>query len=366
MNAVLGFTQLIKSDEQLSETGMQYIELIQNSGKQLLSLLEDIIDISKIQSNQLRIDKNAFDLNELMDELYLIFSNQLKLKDECKTLLFKPEKTCVSPFVIYSDPVRIKQILSNLLSNAIKFTPSGSINFGYSIFSDDDASKIQFYVRDTGIGISIENQLLIFERFRQADNSYTRLYGGSGLGLAISRGLVELLGGDIWVESKPGEGSEFFFTIPLEFSEKDTPAPVQPSSEVKQPVSQLKGKTVLVVEDVNEIRLYFERVLERTGAKILFAKNAKEARKLFKSNNRIRLVLLDIGLSDADGFELAVEFKRMRPNTPIIAQTAYALQSELNRSIESGCDDYITKPLDSAVLIGKMLRLIGSKSQQSD
>ncbi|HNT42626.1 MAG TPA: response regulator, partial [Tenuifilaceae bacterium] len=147
---------------------------------------------------------------------------------------------------------------------------------------------------------------------------------------------------------------------------KDTPAPVQPSSEVKQPVSQLKGKTVLVVEDVNEIRLYFERVLERTGAKILFAKNAKEARKLFKSNNRIRLVLLDIGLSDADGFELAVEFKRMRPNTPIIAQTAYALQSELNRSIESGCDDYITKPLDSAVLIGKMLRLIGSKSQQSD
>ncbi|MBP7024155.1 MAG: PAS domain S-box protein [Bacteroidales bacterium] len=366
MNAVLGFTQLIKSDEQLSETGMQYIELIQNSGKQLLSLLEDIIDISKIQSNQLRIDKNAFDLNELMDELYLIFSNQLKLKDECKTLLFKPEKTCVSPFVIYSDPVRIKQILSNLLSNAIKFTPSGSINFGYSIFSDDDASKIQFYVRDTGIGISIENQLLIFERFRQADNSYTRLYGGSGLGLAISRGLVELLGGDIWVESKPGEGSEFFFNIPLEFSEKDTPAPVQPSSEVKQPVSQLKGKTVLVVEDVNEIRLYFERVLERTGAKILFAKNAKEARKLFKSNNRIRLVLLDIGLSDADGFELAVEFKRMRPNTPIIAQTAYALQSELNRSIESGCDDYITKPLDSAVLIGKMLRLIGSKSQQSD
>lgn len=366
MNAVLGFTQLIKSDEQLSETGMQYIELIQNSGKQLLSLLEDIIDISKIQSNQLRIDKNAFDLNELMDELYLIFSNQLKLKDDCKTLLFKPEKTCASPFVIHSDPVRIKQILSNLLSNAIKFTPSGSINFGYSIFSDDEAPKIQFYVRDTGIGISAENQLLIFERFRQADNSFTRLYGGSGLGLAISKGLVELLGGNIWVESRPGEGSEFHFYIPLEFSEEGTPIPNRLSNKEGQPITQLNGKTLLIVEDINEIRLYFERVMEHTGAKILFAKNAKEARKLFRSNNRIQLVLLDIRLPDADGFDLAAEFKRMRPNTPIIAQTAYALQSELNRSIESGCDDYITKPLDSAVLINKMLKLIGGKTRQPD
>ncbi len=209
MNAVLGFIQLLRSDEQLSETGKQYIDLIQNSGNQLLSLIEDIIDISKIQSNQLRISKSQFDLNQCMEELYMVFSAQLKSKEDAKTMLFHPELANPSPFIIYSDLVRIRQILTNLLSNAIKFTPSGSVKFGYTLVIDDDFPHIQFYVKDSGIGISAETQALIFERFRQADDSYSRLYGGSGLGLAISKGLVELLGGNIWVESQIGEGAAF-------------------------------------------------------------------------------------------------------------------------------------------------------------
>lgn len=357
MNAVLGFIQLLRTEEELSETGKQYIELIENSGNQLLALIEDIIDISKIQSNQIRINKTSFDLNELFQELYAIYSNQISRKPDQKTMLFKPEMPQESPFTIYSDPIRIRQILSNLLSNAIKFTPIGSIRFGYNLLIDEDMPYIQCYVQDTGIGISPEKQALIFERFRQADDTYTRIYGGSGLGLAISKGLVDLLGGHIWVDSNEGQGSTFYFTIP--FQEGDD-SEITSKSTTQEFLSSelLKDKKILVVEDIKEIRLYFERLLEPTGAKTIFAHNAREARVLFKKNKDISIVLLDIRLPDADGYSIASEFKRQRPDLPIIAQTAYALQTEFNKSIESGCDDYVTKPIDSHLLIKKISSLI--------
>lgn len=361
MNAVLGFIQLLKAEESITETGKQYIELIENSGNQLLALIEDIIDISKIQSNQIRINKTSFDLNELLQELYAIYANQLTRKADQKTLLFKPEMPKESPFTIFSDPVRVRQILNNLLSNAIKFTPTGHIRFGYNLLIDEDMPYIQCYVQDTGIGISPEKQALIFERFRQADDTYTRIYGGSGLGLAISKGLVDLLGGHIWVESTEGQGSTFYFTIP--FQEGNESGKRSKKEEQKILSSELlKGKKILVVEDISEIRLYFERLLEPTGAKTLFAHNAREARVLFKRHKDISIVLLDIRLPDADGYTIAAEFKRLRPDLPIIAQTAYALQSEFNKSIESGCDDYVTKPIDSTLLIQKILSLIEKKS----
>lgn len=362
MNAVLGFIQLLRAEENLSETGKQYIELIENSGNQLLALIEDIIDISKIQSNQIRINKTSFDLNELFQELYAIYSNQLSRKPDQKTLLLKPEMPQESPFTIYSDPIRIRQILSNLLSNAIKFTPTGSIRFGYNLLIDEDMPYIQCYVQDTGIGISPEKQALIFERFRQADDSYTRIYGGSGLGLAISKGLVDLLGGHIWVDSTEGQGSTFYFTIPFQEGDDKVSKSKSSTQELLSP-ELLKDKKILVVEDIKEIRLYFERLLEPTGAKTLFAHNAREARVLFKKHKDISIVLLDIRLPDADGYTIAAEFKRLRPDLPIIAQTAYALQSEFNKSIESGCDDYVTKPIDSHLLIKKILSLIEKKSR---
>jgi PAS domain S-box-containing protein len=359
MNAVLGFIQLLKAEEELTENGKQYIELIENSGNQLLSLIEDIIDISKIQSNQIKIAKTYFELNELFNELYAIYSNILRSKEDQKTILLKPEVTQDSPFTIYSDPIRIRQILTNLLSNAIKFTPSGKISFGYSIVVDE-VPYIQFYVKDTGIGISPEKQALIFERFRQADDSYTRLYGGSGLGLAISKGLVDLLGGNIWVESTEGEGSTFYFTIPYQDSESE----LEEHSNELNPNSitvNLKGKKILVVEDVKEIRLYYENLLAPTGAKTYFASNAREAKTIFKKYKDLDLILLDIRLPDADGYNLANEFKRINPNIPIIAQTAYALQSEFNKSIESGCDDYVTKPIDANALLKKIMFLLQKK-----
>ncbi|MEW5846808.1 MAG: PAS domain S-box protein [Bacteroidota bacterium] len=361
MNAVLGFIQLLRAEESLSETGKQYIELIENSGNQLLALIEDIIDISKIQSNQIRINKTSFDLNELFQELYAIYSNQLSRKPDQKTLLLKPEMPQESPFTIYSDPIRIRQILSNLLSNAIKFTPTGSIRFGYNLLIDEDMPYIQCYVQDTGIGISPEKQALIFERFRQADDTYTRIYGGSGLGLAISKGLVDLLGGHIWVDSTEGQGSTFYFTIPFQEGDDNEKTSKSITKELLSP-ELLKDKKILVVEDIKEIRLYFERLLEPTGAKTIFAHNAREARVLFKKHKDISIVLLDIRLPDADGYSIASEFKRQRPDLPIIAQTAYALQSEFNKSIESGCDDYVTKPIDSHLLIKKILNLIEKKS----
>lgn len=219
MNAVLGFIQLLRNEEHLSEAGRQYIDLIQNSGNQLLSLIDDIIDISRIQSNQIKINKVDFDLNQLLEELYQIYTNQLSLS-ESETILKRPFTPKQSPFPIHSDPIRIRQILSNLLSNAVKFTPKGIITFGYTLEKSAGHDYILFYVKDTGIGISPKAQKLIFGQFRQADDSYTRQYGGSGLGLAICKGLAELLNGEITLKSKEGQGSEFFFKLPLTPSDK--------------------------------------------------------------------------------------------------------------------------------------------------
>jgi len=214
MNAILGFIRIIKDEEKLSENGKQYIELVSKSGFQLISVIEDILDTSKIQANQLRLSYREFDINALLSESYSIFSTQLSLKPKMSTILLPPMLSNPSPFIINSDDLRIRQILTNLLSNAIKFTPKGMIEFGYSIIIDDENPLIRFFVKDTGIGLASDKRDLIFERFRQADDSYTRMYGGSGLGLAISKGLTELLGGKIWVESEEGKGSAFIVTMP--------------------------------------------------------------------------------------------------------------------------------------------------------
>ncbi len=358
MNAILGFIRIIKDEEDLSENGKQYIDLISGSGAQLISVIEDILDTSKIQANQLRLSVREFDLNALLTNLFNNFSSQAKSRSKTNTILLPPTLPNPSPFLINSDDLRIRQIITNLLSNALKFTPKGIIEFGYSMIIDDENPVIQFFVKDTGIGLAPDKLTLIFERFRQADDSYTRMYGGSGLGLAISKGLVELLGGKIWVESKESKGSTFFFSLPLKSLLVDSNKRSINKISEKQ-INRVEGldwsdKTIFIVEDIVDIQYFLKRVLARTGANFLFASSLSEARAIFSNSSKIDLVLLDIRLPDGDGYSLCTEFKGLHPKIPIIAQTAYAMQGEKEKSASFGCDDFITKPIDADLLYLKI------------
>jgi signal transduction histidine kinase len=206
MNGILGFANLLSENEISEEERSNYVEVINECGNQLLVILNDLIDIAKIEANQLSIDVNPVKINNLLDDLYALFSAKV-----AKEIIFacKPGLSNTGDTLI-TDSVRLKQVLTNLISNAIKFTHTGSITFGYEVKN----SVVEFFVRDTGVGISAEQKEMIFQRFMQADVSITRMYGGTGLGLAISKALVELLGGVIWVESSPGKGSCFYFTLP--------------------------------------------------------------------------------------------------------------------------------------------------------
>lgn len=360
MNAILGFIRILRDEEKLSENGKQYIDLISSSGTQLISVIEDILDTSKIQANQLRLSIHEFDLNALFVDLYTIFSEQVKAKSQMSTLLLNPILQNPSPFYINSDDLRIRQIFTNLLSNAVKFTPKGVIEFGYSIIIDDENPQIKFFVKDTGIGLAQDKLSLIFERFRQADDSYTRLYGGSGLGLAISKGLVELLGGKIWVESKEGKGSTFYFTLPLKTMIADGSAKSKNDDNLDEvEINRIDGlnwtgKTIFIVEDMKDIMYFLKKVLTKTGAKLIFAENLAEAKEVFSRGEKIDLILLDVRLPDGDGYTLSAEFKAKKPEIPIIAQTAYAMQGEKEKSAFYGCDDFISKPIDADLLYFKI------------
>jgi len=210
MNGILGFSELLEDETLSGEERRQYINIINNNSLHLLSIINDILDISKIDSNQLTLSKVSFNINHLLDELLITYENEkvLNCKTEIKLVLKKTFDEDNS--TIISDDVRIRQILYNLLSNAMKFTKEGFIKFGYTVTE----GNLKFFVQDTGKGIAIDQQSLIFERFRQEEETYTRQFGGTGLGLSISKGLVELLGGDMWLDSDEGIGTSFYFTIP--------------------------------------------------------------------------------------------------------------------------------------------------------
>jgi CheY-like chemotaxis protein len=255
--------------------------------------------------------------------------------------------------VINTDIDRFKQIIRNLISNAIKFTDFGLVEFGFKIIINKTDSYIKFYVRDTGIGIPSGKLKVIFESFRQANESKINLFGGTGLGLAITKKMVEILGGRIWVESTPDQGSTFYFTLPYHpialpvISTKKTIAGKDTKSY------NWENKKILIVEDDDQSFIFFEKVLERTLAKIVRTNNGKDAIDLCNQSN-FDLVLMDIQLPGMDGYKTTEKIKQKHPNLPVIAQTAYALSGEKNRSIEAGCDDYISKPVN----IQKLLELI--------
>ncbi|HOT13925.1 MAG TPA: PAS domain S-box protein [Bacteroidales bacterium] len=357
MNGIIGFSTLLAKPDLTQDKRDNYLNIVQNSANQLLSIINDILDISKIEAGQMQIDHSHLKLNDLLDSLHLQFIKEKKDKGKEHVGLFLKKGLLDEASHIISDKIRIGQILSNLLGNAIKFTEKGSIEFGYTI---NNNKWIEFYIRDTGIGIPAEKGKLIFERFRQIDETTARTYGGTGLGLSISKGIVDLMKGKIWFEYEIGVGTVFYFTVPYNPLKN-----VQQTETVKLVSADenhsLEGYEVLVVEDVPENFYLLREILEEAGAHILYASDGKTGLSILKNTEKIDFILLDIRLPDISGYDLARQMRKEKPDVPIIAQTAYGLSGDREKALAAGCVDYISKPIVADELMKVIKRNITPK-----
>jgi CheY-like chemotaxis protein len=288
-----------------------------------------------------------------LKEIYRVYNNELKVKGKTHVQLKLNKSLDSQNSYIWSDSSRFRQIMDNLLTNAIKFTHEGIIEFGYELKSDD---QLLFYVKDTGIGIPYDQQEHIFERFRQADDRANRAYEGTGLGLTISKNLVELLGGEMWMTSEEGEGSIFYFTLPYDRK----PARKEQKKKEDYVTNEGQGKTLLIIEDDPTSLEYMKELLEPNGFKLITCETGNEGYDAFTNNPDIDLILMDIKLPDTTGLEVTRKIRGSSTNkkVPIIAQTAYAMSEDAQKSLDAGCDDYISKPIDKKQLLTKINQLI--------
>jgi PAS domain S-box-containing protein len=345
MNGIMGFSMML-SDQQLSkETRDSYVRIVNSSCEQLLHIVNDIIDISKIEAGQIEISESAFDLKILLDEVYSFYSSATREKG-VKLEIDQSHCNINSNSWIITDRTKLRQIFDNLLSNAVKFTPSGKIIIRCELIN----GFMRFEVEDTGIGIETELQSVIFERFRQVESTYTKTYGGTGLGLAITKAYVEKMGGAINVRSKFGKGSSFSFKLPYK--------PATEYNATREQISRFRpldlGMTVLIVEDEEINWLYLNEIL-KNRVSVLRAVNGKEAIELVRQNPDIDIILMDIKLPDINGLELTKIIKSMKSGIKVIAQTAYALAGDRESVIAAGCSGYISKPVNRDELLNLIL-----------
>ncbi len=334
MNAIIGFSQLLAMSDNTKNEVINYVETITSSGKQLLNLIDDIISISQIEAGIIELYNKTCYPEKILKTVYKIFSldavksglefsynNELSIKNKA----------------IFSDPRRIHQVLINLVTNAFKFTTNGYIKIGCTLKNNN----IEFYVSDSGIGITKENQKAVFDRFMQVDHGPNIIYGGTGIGLSISRAVVEKLGGEIWVVENKDKGTEFRFTIPVvEQINKPTI-----TKSIENSIPDLVGKTILIAEDQDTNYELLNILLLKAGAKVLRAKTGVEAINIIKENENIRLIFMDVKMPVIDGLKAATEIRKFNKEVTILAQTAYAQTGDRSKALKAGCNDYIAKPI---------------------
>jgi PAS domain S-box-containing protein len=341
MNGILGFADLLRSPNLSGESQKMYIDAINSSGRRMLDIINDLVDISRIEAGLIELKKESANISDLLSELALFFMPEAEKKNIDLRLNNELGK---EPFIIETDKTKVAQIITNLLKNSLKFTEKdGFVELGCKI---KDEYSLLFYVKDNGRGIRKEIQNKIFERFRQGDNSGE--HEGVGLGLAISKAYVELLGGKMKIESEPGRGSVFSFTLPY------MKASYQVNTQDVKQTNSIPMIRVLVVEDDELNFVLLKELLSGIGISCLHARNGLEAITMVKKRSDIRLVLMDLKLPVMDGIEATREIKKIRPDIPIIAQSAYAGLAEIQLSYEAGCVDYITKPIDTRSFIEKI------------
>ena len=337
MNGILGFTELLKDDNLSPEEQKSYIEIIEKSGIRLLNIINDIIDISKIEAGQMNVVFSATTLNDLTQFLFNFFKREAQEKGiqlTLKNTLSDEEAT------IITDREKLFAILTNLIKNAIKFTDKGSVEFGYN--KKDD--YLEFFVKDSGIGIPKNKQKAVFERFIQADITGKMARQGTGLGLSISKAYIEMLGGEIWVESEPEKGSTFYFTLPYnneqainKIGEKDLTSNTENTTD--------KNLKILIAEDDEISRKLISKVIQPFAYEILFAKSGVETVEIAKNTPDIDLILMDMQMPLMNGCEATEKIREFNKTIVIIAQTAFALEGDKERMITCGCTDYISKPI---------------------
>jgi hypothetical protein len=322
--------------------------MLSESSNRLLNTITNYMDISLIASGNLSLNLKEFDPSKILKKL------QNNFKPVCLNRnleLFLDIDDNLDKYILKSDPEICQKILSHFLDNSIKFTEKGSIRFGYTNKYD----QFEFFVRDTGRGINAESFNIIFERFSKENVDPYKVSEGSGLGLSIAKGMAEAIGGKIRLESEPGAGTCIYLSIPLE----DRTGNSHAENTVKNPAYAEPSYTILVAEDDDTNFYYLNALLIReTGAKILHASNGREAVELFKAYPEIKLILMDIKMPEMDGFEATKQIKQINPAIPVIAITAYAMSGDEDRIIATGCDGYLSKPINKKSLMDKIAEFI--------
>jgi PAS domain S-box-containing protein len=343
MNGILGFAGLLKEPNLTGEEQQNYIRIIEKSGARMLNIINDIVSISKIEAGLMEVNIQESNINEQIEYIYTFFKPEI----EAKGIQFSFKNSLPSKeAILKTDRENVYAILTNLVKNAIKYSEKGTIEFGYNL----KGRYLEFFVRDTGIGIPKDRQKAIFERFIQADIEDKMARQGAGLGLSISKAYVEMLGGKIWVESEEGIGSTFYFTLPYtseKMKEKNaknedlTPAEVNPINKLK----------ILIAEDDEVSEELISIAVQKFGKEIISVRTGKEAVEACLNNPDIDLVLMDILMPEMDGHEATSQIRKFNKDVIIIAQTAYAIEGDKEKALKAGCNDYISKPINKHKLL---------------
>ncbi len=351
---ILGYTQLLKEPGISDQERAQYVGVIERTGQNLSDIINDILDLSKIEAGHFEAESITFSVRNLINEIYLL----LKINCEAKGLILQFEASPSVPEFINSDPTRLRQILMNLIGNAIKFTHQGFVRLHYRA----DSKNLYFKIQDSGIGVSPDQHKNLFQNFTQGDCSISRKYAGTGLGLALSQQLARLMGGNIeLLESTPGVGSTFVAQIAytkafvqMSYSNMNEDIPVRDSA--------LSGKSILVVDDSKDNQLLMEHILEKQGCVIYKACNGEEAIKLVKTLD-FDLILMDIQMPIMDGDTATRAIRAINNHIPIIALTAYAIKESREICISAGCTEYVTKPIQTNALLKIMSHTLAANAE---
>jgi len=351
MNGILGFLSLLDNTDLTNATRTKYINILNSSGERLLNTINDIIEISKIESGDVDIANSEINIQKLVTFYYDFFLPEAQAKNVQFKLILPDEHKLIR---VHADKNKLDSVLINLIKNAIKCTDKGKIEFGYKVVGDN----IKFFVKDTGMGINTESINIVFDRFIQSDISRTKAHEGSGIGLSICKAYVELMGGSIHVESEVNKGSYFYFTIPIHSEEAQKIAVHGDILETGSPntvINQDKKVKILVTEDDDVSSVYLKTVLASIDCEIMECNNGQKALELCKDFPDIDLILMDIQMPIMNGYEATRKIREFNKNVYIIAQTAYALGGDREKALEAGCNEYIPKPVNKT----QLLNLIG-------
>lgn len=349
LNGILSFSQLITGTDDKQQI-IDYAKGINKSGNQLLTITEDLFIVASIFSESITKKIKDIQLSDLLDKARFIINDEL-LRCNKEDLVFSIfEDTPEENVVVLADYDMFGGVIRRLLLNAIKFTNTGKIEVGYRI---ENKRNIVFYVSDTGIGIPIEKQDIIFDFFRQVEETTDKEFGGIGSGLAICKSFVEKMNGSIWLESQSGKGSTFYLKLPLVEKGIDNPTH-SPTDSKDELIIDASNTTILIVDDFESNRLYLENILKGKGLKVILAENGEIALNLVENSITIDLILMDLNMPVMDGYESTMLIKKIRPHIPIIIQTAYSLSENKEKVLNPGCDAFIKKPINTAELITKI------------